>query len=71
MRLFSSRHTIRVDDKNEHAIIVVADVIVHRLLAASLDLFKLPTVFHDKAQLNNIADSELCLVQKRDLIVYL
>lgn len=36
----------------------IADVIVHRLLAAALNLSKLPSVFHDKAQLNSISDSE-------------
>ncbi|KAH7283674.1 hypothetical protein KP509_34G018800 [Ceratopteris richardii] len=34
-----------------------ADVIVHRLLAAALGLFKLPAVFHDKVQLNSLADN--------------
>ncbi|KAI5066926.1 hypothetical protein GOP47_0017454 [Adiantum capillus-veneris] len=34
-----------------------ADVIVHRLLAAALGLFKLPVVFHDKVQLNSIAEN--------------
>ncbi|OWM70476.1 exosome complex exonuclease RRP44 homolog A [Punica granatum] len=34
-----------------------ADVIVHRLLAASLGIYKLPTVFQDAAQLTSIADN--------------
>lgn len=35
-----------------------ADVIVHRLLAASLGIYKLPTVFQDRPQLTSIADSK-------------
>ncbi|KAJ8428942.1 hypothetical protein Cgig2_009813 [Carnegiea gigantea] len=35
-----------------------ADVIVHRLLAASLEISKLPTVFQDRPQLTSIADSK-------------
>lgn len=35
----------------------VADVIVHRLLAASLGIYKLPTIFQDRPQLTSIADS--------------
>ncbi|XP_021907868.1 exosome complex exonuclease RRP44 homolog A [Carica papaya] len=34
-----------------------ADVIVHRLLAASLGIYKLPTVFQDRPQLTSIADN--------------
>ncbi|GLT82513.1 hypothetical protein SLE2022_008780 [Rubroshorea leprosula] len=34
-----------------------ADVIVHRLLAASLEIDKLPTIFQDRAQLTSIADN--------------
>ncbi|XP_009369787.2 exosome complex exonuclease RRP44 homolog A [Pyrus x bretschneideri] len=34
-----------------------ADVIVHRLLAASLGIYKLPTVFQDGPQLTSIADN--------------
>ncbi|KAG7022441.1 Exosome complex exonuclease RRP44-like A [Cucurbita argyrosperma subsp. argyrosperma] len=34
-----------------------ADVIVHRLLAASLGIYKLPTLFHDRLKLTTIADS--------------
>lgn len=34
-----------------------ADVIVHRLLAASLGLYKLPTIFQDNAQLTSTADN--------------
>ncbi|KAF2312515.1 hypothetical protein GH714_034930 [Hevea brasiliensis] len=34
-----------------------ADVIVHRLLAASLGIYKLPTVFRDRPQLTSIADN--------------
>lgn len=34
-----------------------ADVIVHRLLAASLDLYRLPAVFQDRARLTSIADN--------------
>jgi len=34
-----------------------ADVIVHRLLAAALDLYKLPAVFQDRARLTSIADN--------------
>ncbi|CAJ1974555.1 unnamed protein product [Sphenostylis stenocarpa] len=34
-----------------------ADVIVHRLLAASLGISKLPSVFQDRLQLTNIADN--------------
>ncbi|RVW55126.1 Exosome complex exonuclease RRP44-like A [Vitis vinifera] len=36
-----------------------ADVIVHRLLAASLGLYKLPTIFQDNAQLTSTADSKI------------
>lgn len=35
----------------------IADVIVHRLLAASLGIFKLPTLFLDRPKLTTIADS--------------
>lgn len=35
-----------------------ADVIVHRLLAASLGIDKLPPVFQDRSQLTSIADSK-------------
>ncbi|XP_059644993.1 exosome complex exonuclease RRP44 homolog A [Cornus florida] len=34
-----------------------ADVIVHRLLAASLGIYKLPTIFQDRPQLTSIADN--------------
>ncbi|XP_002521738.2 exosome complex exonuclease RRP44 homolog A [Ricinus communis] len=34
-----------------------ADVIVHRLLAASLGIYKLPTIFRDRPQLTSIADN--------------
>ncbi|GMH06614.1 hypothetical protein Nepgr_008454 [Nepenthes gracilis] len=34
-----------------------ADVIVHRLLAASLGISRLPTIFHDKPQLTSVADN--------------
>ncbi|XP_057964158.1 exosome complex exonuclease RRP44 homolog A [Malania oleifera] len=34
-----------------------ADVIVHRLLAASLGIYKLPAIFQDRPQLTNIADN--------------
>ncbi|KAF3440890.1 hypothetical protein FNV43_RR19176 [Rhamnella rubrinervis] len=34
-----------------------ADVIVHRLLAASLGIYKLPTIFQDRTQLTSIADN--------------
>ncbi|KAF4357809.1 hypothetical protein F8388_024420 [Cannabis sativa] len=34
-----------------------ANVIVHRLLAASLGIYKLPTVFQDRPQLTSIADN--------------
>ncbi|PON82756.1 PIN domain containing protein [Trema orientale] len=34
-----------------------ADVIVHRLLAASLGIYKLPTIFQDRLQLTSIADN--------------
>ncbi|KAJ6419717.1 hypothetical protein OIU84_029771 [Salix udensis] len=34
-----------------------ADVIVHRLLAASIGIYKLPTIFQDRPQLTSIADS--------------
>ncbi|KAK4798304.1 hypothetical protein SAY86_030630, partial [Trapa natans] len=34
-----------------------ADVIVHRLLAASLGIYKLPTVFQERPQLTSIADN--------------
>lgn len=37
---------------------LLADVIVHRLLAASLGICKLPTVFRDRPQLTCIADSK-------------
>ncbi|KAK7856151.1 exosome complex exonuclease rrp44 like protein a [Quercus suber] len=33
-----------------------ADVIVHRLLSASLGIYKLPSIFQDRAQLTSIAD---------------
>lgn len=35
-----------------------ADVIVHRLLAASIGISKLPSVFQDRLQLTSIADSK-------------
>ncbi|CAK9137039.1 unnamed protein product [Ilex paraguariensis] len=34
-----------------------ADVIVHRLLAASLGIYKLPDIFQDRAQLTSISDN--------------
>lgn len=34
-----------------------ADVIVHRLLAASIGIYKLPTIFRDRPQLTSIADN--------------
>ncbi|KAK2975679.1 hypothetical protein RJ640_027782 [Escallonia rubra] len=34
-----------------------ADVIVHRLLAASLGIYKLPNIFQDRPQLTSIADN--------------
>uniref|UniRef100_A0A2N9F0S8 Uncharacterized protein n=1 Tax=Fagus sylvatica TaxID=28930 RepID=A0A2N9F0S8_FAGSY len=34
-----------------------ADVIVHRLLAASLGIYKLPSIFQDRPQLTSIADN--------------
>ncbi|KAH7566149.1 hypothetical protein JRO89_XS08G0105000 [Xanthoceras sorbifolium] len=34
-----------------------ADVIVHRLLAASLGIYKLPTIFQDRPQLTSTADN--------------
>lgn len=34
------------------------DVFVHRLLAASLGIYKLPTVFQDRPQLTSVADSK-------------
>ncbi|XP_015889583.2 exosome complex exonuclease RRP44 homolog A [Ziziphus jujuba] len=34
-----------------------ADVIVHRLLAASLGIYKLPVIFQDRPQLTSIADN--------------
>lgn len=37
---------------------LVADVIVHRLLAASLGIYKLPPIFQDRPQLTSIADSK-------------
>ncbi|KAF6154330.1 hypothetical protein GIB67_026786 [Kingdonia uniflora] len=40
-----------------------ADVIVHRLLAAALGIYKLPPIFQDRAQLTNIADITLSPVQ--------
>ena len=36
---------------------VLADVIVHRLLAASLEIYKLPSIFQDRPQLTSVADS--------------
>ena len=39
----------------------ILDVIVHRLLAASLGISKLPAVFQDRPQLTSIADSKLYL----------
>ncbi|KAK2999539.1 hypothetical protein RJ639_023329, partial [Escallonia herrerae] len=39
-----------------------ADVIVHRLLAASLGIYKLPNIFQDRPQLTSIADIlRICL----------
>lgn len=37
---------------------LVLDVFVHRLLAASLGIYKLPTVFQDRPQLTSVADSK-------------
>jgi exosome complex exonuclease DIS3/RRP44 len=36
----------------------VADVVVHRLLAAALNIAKLPPIFQDGPQLTGIADSK-------------
>lgn len=36
----------------------VADVVVHRLLAAALEIAKLPPIFQDGPQLTGIADSK-------------
>lgn len=36
----------------------LADVVVHRLLAASLGIYKLPNIFQDRPQLTSIADSK-------------
>jgi hypothetical protein len=36
----------------------IADVVVHRLLAAALDIAKLPPVFQDGPQLTGITDSK-------------
>ena len=36
----------------------VVDVIVHRLLAASLGIYRLPDVLQDKAQLTSVSDSK-------------
>lgn len=38
----------------------LVDVIVHRLLAASLGIFQLPGVFQDKPKLTSISDSKYC-----------
>lgn len=38
----------------------LADVIVHRLLAASLGIYKLPGVFQDRPKLTSISDSKYC-----------
>ena len=35
----------------------LADVVVHRLLAASLGIAKLPPIFQDRVQLTSISDS--------------
>ncbi|CAL5368992.1 unnamed protein product [Camellia sinensis] len=35
-----------------------ADVVVHRLLAASLGIYKLPAIFQDRPQLTSIADND-------------
>lgn len=40
---------------------LVLDVFVHRLLAASLGIYKLPTVFQDRPQLTSVADSKSSL----------
>ncbi|KAF3488170.1 hypothetical protein F2Q69_00057912, partial [Brassica cretica] len=37
------------------------DVFVHRLLAASLRIYKLPTVFQDRPQLTSVADNKFLL----------
>ena len=42
---------------NELKLPVLADVIVHRLLAASLSISKLPSIFQDRVQLTSISDS--------------
>lgn len=38
----------------------LVDVIVHRLLAASLGIYKLPGVFQDRPKLTSISDSKYC-----------
>ena len=40
---------------------LVLDVFVHRLLAASLRIYKLPTVFQDRPQLTSVADNKFLL----------
>lgn len=42
-----------------------ADVIVHRLLAAALDLAPLPQQMRDKTGLTALTDSEICAFQCR------
>lgn len=42
----------------------LADVVVHRLLSASLGIYKLPSVFQDRPQLTSIADSKFSLLLK-------
>lgn len=48
------------------------DVIVHRLLAASLGIYKLPTIFQDRPQLTSIADSmeHFSLLNFVDILYY-
>lgn len=38
----------------------LVDVIVHRLLAASLGIYQLPGVFQDRPKLTSISDSKYC-----------
>lgn len=38
-----------------------SDVVVHRLLAASLGIYKLPNIFQDRPQLTSIADSKTAI----------
>lgn len=40
---------------------IFADVVIHRLLAASIGISKLPAIFQDRPQLTSIADSKYTL----------